>query len=230
MPSEEFKQPLPGPEMLTIERHGNESFLWKGILEARKLCVTGAGILTGNGETNLWTKPVVPGSSPEECGIGPLSCPGGACHQLGPLRGFSWSMLLWWVTLGSWIVQVGTDDERVITCQAVCSVNSVLEAELEAIHLAMVVAIEERVSSVQIISDSAIVVQALKVQELPLAWGSYPIFRQCVSLFQSFSCITFNFTPRVENFVVDRLAYLARVNNVCKKLVVREAVPLVATL
>ncbi|KAF4382905.1 hypothetical protein F8388_018137 [Cannabis sativa] len=82
-----------------------------------------------------------------------------------------------------WVIE---DETKAISCQAVCYVHSVLEAELEAIHLALVVAIEERYSSVVIVSDSAIVVEALNIKELPLAWGSYLIFRKCVSLLKYF--------------------------------------------
>ncbi|KAF4385080.1 hypothetical protein G4B88_029122 [Cannabis sativa] len=83
-----------------------------------------------------------------------------------------------------WVIE---DKTKAISCQAVCYVHSVLEAELEAIHLALVVAIGERYSSVVIVSDSAIVVEALNIKELPLAWGSYLIFRKCVSLLKYFS-------------------------------------------
>uniref|UniRef100_A0A803QBY8 Reverse transcriptase domain-containing protein n=1 Tax=Cannabis sativa TaxID=3483 RepID=A0A803QBY8_CANSA len=49
-----------------VEKQGNESFLWKGILEARQLCVKGAGIIIGNGGTDLWSTPWIPGFRPEE--------------------------------------------------------------------------------------------------------------------------------------------------------------------
>ncbi|KAF4394960.1 hypothetical protein F8388_017688 [Cannabis sativa] len=116
-----------------------------------------------------------------------------------------------------WVIE---DKTKAISCQAVCYVHSVLEAELEAIHLALVVAIGERYSSVVIVSDSAIVVEALNIKELPLAWGSYLIFRKCVSLLKYFSYVLFKFTPCEENSVADRLAYLARVNNLLNLLIV----------
>uniref|UniRef100_A0A803PT85 Reverse transcriptase domain-containing protein n=1 Tax=Cannabis sativa TaxID=3483 RepID=A0A803PT85_CANSA len=252
--------PLSCKEKYLVDKRGNDSSLWKGILEARDLCVPGAGILIGKGDIDLWTKPWVPGFSLEEVrgsftyaithkfsSVSDLFLPRSqtwdvnlirACFshdvaeaiiRIKPLEGdedrvfwkssnkglFSvknaywlsqchrlWFQCPWGLLTGNqqfdsfeslflWLNNLGDPimlryaayETKAISCQAVCYVHSVLEAELEAIHLALVVAIEERYSSV--------------------------------------------FTPCEENSVADRLAYLARVNNVCKKSVGRETVPLV---
>ncbi|KAF4358805.1 hypothetical protein F8388_001862 [Cannabis sativa] len=65
-----------------------------------------------------------------------------------------------------------------------CHVISVLHAELEAILLALKAASVKKFSKIQILSDNAIAIQALKVRELPHAWGSFPVFRQCVEIWQ----------------------------------------------
>ncbi|XP_060968504.1 uncharacterized protein LOC133036050 [Cannabis sativa] len=123
-------------------------------------------------------------------------------------------------------VQIGNAAES-FHGQDYCQVISVLHAELEAILLALKAASVKKFSKIQILSDNATAIQALKVRELPFAWGSFPVFRQCVEMFKFFSCISFKSVSRADNSVADRLAYLARVNNVRSLLFVREAVPLV---
>ncbi|KAF4376980.1 hypothetical protein F8388_022696 [Cannabis sativa] len=114
-----------------------------------------------------------------------------------------------------------------IMAQSFRVVNSVLEVELEAVHLCLEVALEEKLVDVLVESDSTIVVNALNSKELPYAWGSYPIFIKCISLIRCFNFISFKFIPRSENSDADKLAYLARVNSISLKTVGREAGPLV---
>ncbi|KAF4346945.1 hypothetical protein F8388_014301 [Cannabis sativa] len=80
-------------------------------------------------------------------------------------------------------VQIG-DAAESFHGQDCCHVISVLQAELEAILLALKAASVKKFSKIQIISDNAIAIQALKVRELPFAWGSFPVFRQCVEMFK----------------------------------------------
>ncbi|KAF4367772.1 hypothetical protein G4B88_011073 [Cannabis sativa] len=83
-------------------------------------------------------------------------------------------------------IQIGDAAESFFG-QDYCHVISVLHAELEAILLALKAASVKKFSKIQILSDNAIAIQALKVRELPHAWGSFPVFRQCVEMFKLFS-------------------------------------------
>uniref|UniRef100_A0A803P2H6 Reverse transcriptase n=1 Tax=Cannabis sativa TaxID=3483 RepID=A0A803P2H6_CANSA len=53
-------------EFWEVEKKNSDSFLWKSILSARDLCVSGAGVLVGGGNSDIWTRPWVPGFTPEE--------------------------------------------------------------------------------------------------------------------------------------------------------------------
>ncbi|XP_060957672.1 uncharacterized protein LOC133029200 [Cannabis sativa] len=53
-------------EFWEVEKKNSDSFLWKSILSARDLCVSGAGVLVGDGNSDIWTRPWVPGFTPEE--------------------------------------------------------------------------------------------------------------------------------------------------------------------
>uniref|UniRef100_A0A803PBX2 CCHC-type domain-containing protein n=1 Tax=Cannabis sativa TaxID=3483 RepID=A0A803PBX2_CANSA len=53
-------------EFWEVEKKSADSFLWKSLLSARDLCVSGAGVLVGGGNFDIWTRPWVPGFSPEE--------------------------------------------------------------------------------------------------------------------------------------------------------------------
>ncbi|KAF4396272.1 hypothetical protein F8388_019818 [Cannabis sativa] len=80
-------------------------------------------------------------------------------------------------------VQIGNAAES-FHGQDYCQVISVLHAELEAILLALKAASVKKFSKIQILSDNATAIRALKVRELPFAWGSFPVFRQCVEMFK----------------------------------------------
>uniref|UniRef100_A0A803QDU6 Reverse transcriptase domain-containing protein n=1 Tax=Cannabis sativa TaxID=3483 RepID=A0A803QDU6_CANSA len=94
-----------------------------------------------------------------------------------------------------------------IMAQSFRVVNSVLETELEAVHLCLEVALEEKLVDVLVESDSMIVVNALNSKELPYAWGSYPIFIKCITLIRCFNFISFKFIPRSENSDADMVAF-----------------------
>ncbi|KAF4401515.1 hypothetical protein G4B88_001709 [Cannabis sativa] len=108
-------------------------------------------------------------------------------------------------------------------------VSSVLEAELVAIYTALERAWEEKCVSILIEPDLKAIVEALKLGELPLAWGSYPIFKKCLAFSVNFSLVSFKFLPRVENSFVHFLAFQVRVNLLSRLSVVREVAPFVAT-
>ncbi|KAF4376441.1 hypothetical protein F8388_012064 [Cannabis sativa] len=98
------------------------------------------------------------------------------------------------------------------SCQSSCLAYSVLEAELEAILSALEYAWNDRIQSLVIQSDSKIAVDALNLREMPMAWGSYPVFSKCLSLIPKFSSVVFTFIPRSMNNVADCLASQARAN------------------
>lgn len=96
--------------------------------------------------------------------------------------------------------------------QSFCTVSSVLEAELLAILTALEHAWKENFHSIIIHSDSKIAVEALRLGELPLAWGSYPVFKKCLkfSAMLSVACV---FVNRELNSLADQLAHQARVDH-----------------
>ncbi|KAF4367775.1 hypothetical protein G4B88_011076 [Cannabis sativa] len=101
------------------------------------------------------------------------------------------------------------------SCQSSCLAFNVLEAELEAILSALEYAWNDRMQSIVIQSDSKIVVDALNLKEMPMAWGSYPVFSKCLSFIPKFSSVTFIFIPRSVNTVADGLASQARAHHMC---------------
>ncbi|KAF4373081.1 hypothetical protein F8388_019263 [Cannabis sativa] len=71
------------------------------------------------------------------------------------------------------------------SCQSSCLAHNVLEAELVAILSALEYAWNARIQSIVIQSDSKIVVDALNLRELPMAWGTYPVFSNCFYFYSS---------------------------------------------
>ncbi|XP_060968612.1 uncharacterized protein LOC115704452 [Cannabis sativa] len=55
-----------GLDVWQVDKRSGDSRAWRGILEARHVCIEGAGVLIGDGETALWERPWVPGKSMEE--------------------------------------------------------------------------------------------------------------------------------------------------------------------
>uniref|UniRef100_A0A803Q8T8 Uncharacterized protein n=1 Tax=Cannabis sativa TaxID=3483 RepID=A0A803Q8T8_CANSA len=55
-----------GLDAWQVEKRSGDSRVWRGILEARHVCIAGAGVLIGDGESYLWERPWVPGKSMEE--------------------------------------------------------------------------------------------------------------------------------------------------------------------
>uniref|UniRef100_A0A803Q031 Reverse transcriptase n=1 Tax=Cannabis sativa TaxID=3483 RepID=A0A803Q031_CANSA len=55
-----------GLDAWRVEKKLGDSWVWQGILEARKVCKMGAGVLIGDGVSDLWERPWVPGVSIEE--------------------------------------------------------------------------------------------------------------------------------------------------------------------
>ncbi|KAF4351018.1 hypothetical protein F8388_001341 [Cannabis sativa] len=102
--------------------------------------------------------------------------------------------------------------ENAITIHSHCLASSVLEAELVAILTATEWAWDNRCGSILIESNSKVVVEALELGELPLAWGAYPVFRKCLLFATKFHVVSFKFIPRELNSLVDLLVSQARVN------------------
>ncbi|KAF4347943.1 hypothetical protein G4B88_014950 [Cannabis sativa] len=97
---------------------------------------------------------------------------------------------------GIGVVLYRSGTQEAIALQSLCTVSSVLEAELSAIHTALERAWADNYQTVLIKSDSKVAVEALRLGELPLAWGSFP------------------FIKRDLNSLADYLASQARVNHV----------------
>uniref|UniRef100_A0A803QAN7 Reverse transcriptase domain-containing protein n=1 Tax=Cannabis sativa TaxID=3483 RepID=A0A803QAN7_CANSA len=55
-----------GLDAWRVEKRAGDSWVWQGILEARKICKIGAGVLIGDGRSDMWERPWVPGVSMEE--------------------------------------------------------------------------------------------------------------------------------------------------------------------
>ncbi|KAF4352533.1 hypothetical protein G4B88_013363 [Cannabis sativa] len=85
-------------------------------------------------------------------------------------------------------------------------------AELLAILTALEQAWKENFHSIILHSDSKIAVEALRLGELPLAWGSYQVFKKCLkfSAMLSVACV---FVNRELNSLADQLAHQARVDH-----------------
>ncbi|KAF4353573.1 hypothetical protein G4B88_003678 [Cannabis sativa] len=128
------------------------------------------------------------------------------------------------------LVQYGFVDDVAVMNQSQYVVGSVLKAELVAIHKALALDFEKNCSSILIKSDSAVAVKALP-QESYLLLGGLILFLKIACLCQLiYSCVSFKFLPHAENLVADKLAYLARVYRVCRRSVVREAIPFVIAI
>uniref|UniRef100_A0A803NM16 RNase H type-1 domain-containing protein n=1 Tax=Cannabis sativa TaxID=3483 RepID=A0A803NM16_CANSA len=106
------------------------------------------------------------------------------------------------------------------SCQSSCLAHNVLEAELVAILSALEYAWNARIQSIVIQSDSKIVVDALNLRELPMAWGTYPVFSKCLAFIPKFISVVFTFIPRYLNSLADFLASQARANHLCQSSLV----------
>uniref|UniRef100_A0A803QPC0 Reverse transcriptase n=1 Tax=Cannabis sativa TaxID=3483 RepID=A0A803QPC0_CANSA len=91
-------------------------------------------------------------------------------------------------------------------------VQSVLEAELHAIFLALKRAFEMGWHEVCILSDSKIAVQALTAQSIP-DWRVARVFYLILNLSKKFHLCCFNFIKRSSNFVADGAAKNARISS-----------------
>uniref|UniRef100_A0A803Q136 Reverse transcriptase domain-containing protein n=1 Tax=Cannabis sativa TaxID=3483 RepID=A0A803Q136_CANSA len=114
---------------------------------------------------------------------------------------------------GIGVVLYRSGTQEAIALQSLCTVSSVLEAELSAIHTALERAWADNYQTVLIKSDSKVAVEALRLGELPLAWGSFPVFKACLKFVSMFS-VSFQFIKRDLNSLADYLASQARVNHV----------------
>ncbi|KAF4359409.1 hypothetical protein F8388_005666 [Cannabis sativa] len=90
------------------------------------------------------------------------------CHC--PFARMIWFLSPW----GIGVVMYRSGGGEAHKIQSFYCVTSVLEAELLAILTALEQATKEKFHSITIHSDSKIAVDAMRVGELPLAWGSYP--------------------------------------------------------
>ncbi|KAF4389309.1 hypothetical protein G4B88_003122 [Cannabis sativa] len=114
---------------------------------------------------------------------------------------------------GIGVVLYRSETQEAIALQSLCTVSSVLEAELTAILTALERAWADNYQTILIKSDSKVAIEALRLGELPLAWGSFPVFKACLKFVSMFS-VSFQFIKRDLNFLADYLASQARVNHV----------------
>uniref|UniRef100_A0A803NT67 Reverse transcriptase domain-containing protein n=1 Tax=Cannabis sativa TaxID=3483 RepID=A0A803NT67_CANSA len=68
-----------------VEKKDMDSRGWKSILEARKICLEGAGLLVADGSNDIWDRPWVPHISMEELKCGFQIRPNHSCWQIKDL-------------------------------------------------------------------------------------------------------------------------------------------------
>uniref|UniRef100_A0A803NZ18 Reverse transcriptase domain-containing protein n=2 Tax=Cannabis sativa TaxID=3483 RepID=A0A803NZ18_CANSA len=68
-----------------VEKKDMDSRGWKSILEARKVCLEGAGLLVADGNNDIWDRPWVPHMSMEELKYGFQIRPNHSCWQIKDL-------------------------------------------------------------------------------------------------------------------------------------------------
>uniref|UniRef100_A0A803QA02 RNase H type-1 domain-containing protein n=1 Tax=Cannabis sativa TaxID=3483 RepID=A0A803QA02_CANSA len=118
-----------------------------------------------------------------------------------------------WVKGAAGVAAIGVDRVKgqwFVKAQRTHS-NSVLEAELKAILLALNWAVEEGRNEVIILSDSKIAIDALILAERPPEWKSSNIFFDIINVSKKLLVCNFFFISRSLNLLADGMAKSARV-------------------
>uniref|UniRef100_A0A803P3N3 RNase H type-1 domain-containing protein n=1 Tax=Cannabis sativa TaxID=3483 RepID=A0A803P3N3_CANSA len=104
-------------------------------------------------------------------------------------------------------------------------VDSVLEAELAAISMALSLARNRGYDHVILEFDCAVAMVGLNERKLPVQWGSYPMFTECLIKTFDFQSVVFSAINRSVNCVADCLAMWARVSKIQTQGCLRDVAP-----